>query len=122
MLYNPRSIICLEQFLSYTLIIKVLFDSDKAIWEVNEMGYFFSQYHFHISHIARKQNKVTNALLGRPRVNVVSIACNHDWTSMIKSYAQDSDYQEIMARLAKGKHKIPKYSRKDFSLMVIGYV
>ena len=57
---------------------------------------FLSQYHFHVAHIAGKQNKVADALSRRPRVNAISIAL----TSMIESYAQDSDYQKIMARLA----------------------
>ena len=44
---------------------------------------FLSQYDFHIAHVARKQNKAANTLSRRPRVNTVSIACNHDLTSMI---------------------------------------
>ena len=51
-----------------------------------------SQYHFHIAHIAGKQNKVANALSRRPRVNAISIAYNQDLTSMIDKYAQDSDF------------------------------
>ena len=77
---------------------------------------FLSQYHFHIAHIAGKQNKVADALSRRPRVNVVSIACNHDLISMIESYAQDSDYQEIMARLAQGHTQDP-YSLKEGFLL-----
>ena len=73
---------------------------------------FLSQYHFHIAHIAGKQNKVADALSRRPRVNAISIACNHDLTSMIESYEQDSDYQEIMARLAQGHTQDP-YSLKE---------
>ena len=76
---------------------------------------FLSQYHFHIAHIAGNKNKVMDALSKRPRVNAVSIACNHDLTSMIESYAQDSDYQEIVVKLAEGTHKIPIPLRKDFS-------
>ena len=74
---------------------------------------FLSQYHFHIAHIVRKQNKVAKALSRRARVNAVSIACNHD---MIESYAQDSNYQEIMARLAQGHTQDP-YSLKEGFLL-----
>ena len=77
---------------------------------------FFSQNHFHVAHIARKQNKVADALSRRQRVNVVSIACNHELTSMIESYAQDSNYQEIMARLAQGHMQDP-YSLKELLLL-----
>ena len=77
---------------------------------------FLSQYHFHIAHIAGKQNRVVDALSRRPRVNAVSIACNHDLTSMIESYAQDSDYQEIVAKLAQGHTQDP-YSLKEGFLL-----
>ena len=77
---------------------------------------FLFQYHFHIAHIARKQNKVANALSRRPRVNAISIACNHDLTSMIESYAQDSHYQGIMAKLAQGHAQDP-YSLKEGFLL-----
>ncbi|MCO5612729.1 hypothetical protein L7F22_066998 [Adiantum nelumboides] len=64
---------------------------------------FLSQFHFHIAHVAGKKNQVADALSRRPRANAVSIAYNHDLTSMIDKYAEDSDYQSIMQGLAQGQ-------------------
>ena len=41
---------------------------------------FLSQYHIHIAHKAGKKNKVADALSRSLRVNVISIAYNHDST------------------------------------------
>ncbi|MCO5583560.1 hypothetical protein L7F22_037471 [Adiantum nelumboides] len=43
---------------------------------------FLSQFYFHIAHVAGKKNQVADALSRRPRINAVSIAYNHDLTSM----------------------------------------
>ena len=37
-------------------------------------------------------------------VNAISIAYNHDLTSMINKYAQDEDYATIVKDLEEGKH------------------
>ena len=66
--------------------------------------------------MVRKQNKVVDALSQRPRVNAVSIAYHHDLTTMIKGYAQDGDYKDIMARLAQGQEHAP-YSLHDKFLL-----
>ena len=77
---------------------------------------FLSQFHFHIAHVSGKQNLVADALSRRPRVNAVSIAYHHDLTSMIEKYAEDSDYQEVMARLAQGQNQ-DHYSLKEGFLL-----
>ena len=77
---------------------------------------FLSQHHFHIAHVAGKQNKVADALSRRPRVNAISIAYNHDLTSMINKYAEDSDYKDVMAGLAQGQAQDP-YSLKEGFLL-----
>ncbi|MCO5583735.1 hypothetical protein L7F22_037649 [Adiantum nelumboides] len=77
---------------------------------------FLSQFHFHIAHVAGKKNQVANALSRRPRINAVSIAYNHDLTSMIGKYAEDSDYQGIMQGLAQGR-VIEPYSLKEGFLL-----
>ena len=64
---------------------------------------FLSQFHFHIAHIPGKLNPVADALSRRPMVNAVSIAYNHDLTSMINMYAQDEDYASIVKDLEEGK-------------------
>ena len=66
--------------------------------------------------MAGKPKLVADALSRRPRVNAVSIAYNHDLISMIDKYAQDSDYEEIMAGLAQGQEQEP-YSLKDGFLL-----
>ena len=56
---------------------------DKQMRWIN----FLSQFHFHIAHILGKHNLVANALLRRPRVNVVSITYHNDLTNMVDAYA-----------------------------------
>ncbi|MCO5570274.1 hypothetical protein L7F22_023993 [Adiantum nelumboides] len=63
-----------------------------------------------------KKNQVADALSRRPRANAVSIAYNHDLTSMIGKYAEDSDYQGIMQGLAQGQ-VIEPYSLKEEFLL-----
>ena len=53
---------------------------------------FLSQFHFQFAHVPGKQNLVADALSRRPRVNAISIAYNHDLTSMIEKYATDEDF------------------------------
>ena len=77
---------------------------------------FLSQFHFHIAHIPGKLNPVAGALSRRPMVNVVSIAYNHDLTSMIDTYAQDEDYASIVKDIEEGKAKEP-FSLKERFLM-----
>ena len=61
---------------------------------------FLSQFHFHIAHVPEKLNPVVvDALSRRPMVNAISIAYNHDLTSMIEKYAQDEDYASIVKDL-----------------------
>ncbi|MCO5601473.1 hypothetical protein L7F22_055594 [Adiantum nelumboides] len=77
---------------------------------------FLSQFHFHIVHVAGKKNQVADALSRRPRANAVFIAYNHDLTSMIGKYAEDSDYQGIMQGIAQGQ-VIKPYSLKEEFLL-----
>ncbi|MCO5562083.1 hypothetical protein L7F22_015709 [Adiantum nelumboides] len=63
-----------------------------------------------------KKNQVADALSRRPRANAVSIAYNHNLTSMIGKYAKDSDYQGIMQGLAQGQ-VIEPYSLKEEFLL-----
>ncbi|MCO5571372.1 hypothetical protein L7F22_025110 [Adiantum nelumboides] len=56
---------------------------------------FLSQFHFHIAHVAGKQNPVADALSRRPRVNAVSIAYHQDLTTMIDDYKSDTDFAQI---------------------------
>ena len=59
------------------------------------MANFLSQFHFQFSYVLGKQNPVADALSRRPRVNAVSIAYNHELTSMIEKYATDEDFAQI---------------------------
>ncbi|MCO5612135.1 hypothetical protein L7F22_066397 [Adiantum nelumboides] len=77
---------------------------------------FLSQFHFHIAHVAGKKNQVADALSRRPRNNAVSIAYNHDLTSMIDKYAEDNDYQGIMEGLTQGQ-VIEPYSLNEGFLL-----
>ena len=63
-----------------------------------------------------KLNPVADALSRRPMVNAVSIAYNHDLTSMINTYAQDEDYTSIVKDLEEGKAHEP-FSLKEGFLM-----
>ena len=49
-------------------------------------------------------------------MNAVSFAYHHDLTNMIEGYAQDSDYKDIVARLAQGQENTP-YSLHDGFLL-----
>ena len=46
---------------------------------------------------------MADALSRRPRVNAVSIAYNHDLTSMIEKYATDEDFAQIHNDILQGK-------------------
>ena len=59
---------------------------------------------------------VANALSRRPRSNAISIAYNHDLTSMIDKYAQDSDYADIMRDLERNVTQEP-FSLKEGLLL-----
>ena len=45
---------------------------------------FLSQFHFQFAYVSGKQNPVADALSRRPQVNAISIAYNHNLTSMIE--------------------------------------
>ena len=86
--------------------------SDKQMRWAN----FLSQFHFHIAHIAGKQNMVADALSRRPISNAISIAYNHDLTSMIDKYAQDSDYGDIIRNLESNVSQEPFSLKEGFLL------
>ena len=86
--------------------------SDKQMRWAN----FLSQFHFHFAHIPGKQNPVADALSRRPRVNVVSVAYNHDLTSMVEKYANDNDFALIFQDLKDGKSKEPYSLNEGFLL------
>lgn len=63
-----------------------------------------------------KLNPVVDALSRRPMVNVVSIAYQHDFTSMLGKYANDENYALIIKDLEEGKDHDP-FSQKEGFLM-----
>ena len=73
---------------------------------------FLSQFHFHITHVAGKQNPVVDASSRRPQVNAISIAYHKDLTSLIDDYQSDDDFASIYAQVEKGSQG-PPYSLKD---------
>ena len=77
---------------------------------------FLSQFHFHIAHVPGKLHPVADALSRRPMVNAISIAYNHDLTSMINKYAQDEDYASIVKDLEEGRDR-EHFSLKEGFLM-----
>ena len=77
---------------------------------------FRSQFHFHIAHIAGKQNLVADALSRRPMANSISIAHNHDLTSMIDMYAQDEDFAQVIKDIESNVPHEP-YTIKEGFLM-----
>ncbi|MCO5563944.1 hypothetical protein L7F22_017596 [Adiantum nelumboides] len=77
---------------------------------------FLSQFHFHIAHVAGKQNPVADTLSRRPRVNAVSIAYHQDLTTMIDDYKSDTDFAQIYEQVEQGILVSP-YSIKEGFLM-----
>ena len=77
---------------------------------------FLSQFHFHFAHIPGKQNPVADALSRRPRVNAVSVAYNHDLTSMVDKYAKDNDFALIFQDLMSGHANEPYSLNEGFLL------
>ena len=77
---------------------------------------FLLQFHFHFAHIPGKQNPVADALSRRPRVNAVSVAYNHDLTSMVDKYANDNDFALIFQDLMNGNAKEPYSLNEGFLL------
>ena len=72
---------------------------------------FLLQFHFHFAHIPGKQNPVADALSRRPWVNTVSVAYNHDLTSMV-----DNDFALIFQDLMNGNTKQPYSLNEGFLL------
>ena len=56
---------------------------------------FLLQFYFHFARIPRKHDPVADALSRRPWVNAVSVAYNHDSTSMVDKYGEDNDFALI---------------------------
>ena len=77
---------------------------------------FLSQFHFQFAHVPCKQNPVADALSRRPRVNAISIAYNHDLTSMIEKYAMDEDFEQIYEDVVQGKPNEPYSINEGFLL------
>ena len=80
------------------------------------MGKIFSQFKFHISHIADKYSQVTHELSKRPKVSAISIASHRYLSSMIDKYATNLNFKEIMFALALGKKDQP-YDVKDIFVL-----
>ena len=80
------------------------------------MGKFFVPFNFHVAHIARKHNKVMDALSQRPKVNAVSIASHNDLFVVINEYAMDPDFKDVMSAIAMGKNEEPFHVKDAYLL------
>ena len=104
-------IICTDhQSIKYFMTQKKL--SDKQMRWAN----FLSQFHFHIAHIAGKQNLVVDALSRRPMANAISVAHHHDFTIMLENYAQDEDFAQAVKDIESNVPHEP-YTIKEGFLM-----
>ena len=81
-------------------------------WE----NFLSDQFNFHIAHIARKHNSVSNALSRRPMVNAITIAHHNDLTNMIDDSVNDEDYVSIATNISNDLPHEP-YSLKDGFLL-----
>ena len=77
---------------------------------------FLSQFHFHIAHVAGKQNPVADALSRRPQVNAITIAYHRDLSTMVDDYLTDEDFAQIYDQVKQGT-PISPYSLKEGFLM-----
>ena len=75
-----------------------------------------SQFNFHIAHTMGKHNQVADALLQRPRVNIVSIASHKDLLEMIDYYAIDLYFRDVMSTIALGKIEEPFHVKYGYLL------